>query len=114
MNLHFRQAYFVPAGDQLKVSLQINARVKFSRVDLLNDSQMTFMKGMDAIFCCNVLSHLECSMKQRVLQHFWTALLPQGYLFLGEAESLYGASQDFEPLDLRSTGVYQKIPQRTL
>jgi hypothetical protein len=35
-------------------------------------------------------------------------------LFLGESESLYGASQNFELLDLRSTGVYQKIPQRTL
>ena len=114
VNPHFRQSYFVAAGNQLKISLQIKARVKFELVDLLKDSQMTFIKGMDAIFCCNVLSHLDRPKKQRVLQHFWAALLPHGYLFLGESESLYGASQNFELLDLRSTGVYQKIPQRTL
>jgi chemotaxis protein methyltransferase CheR len=88
--------------------------VNFQLVDLLNDSQMTFIKGMDAIFCCNVLSHLDQLKKQRVLQHFWAALLPHGYLFRGESESLYGASQDFELLDLQSTGVYQKMSQRTL
>ena len=109
----YGQSYFVAAGNQLKISLQIKARVKFELVDLLKDSQMTFIKGMDAIFCCHVLSQLDRPKKQRVLQHFWNALLPHGYLFLGESESLYGASQDFEPVDLRSTSVYQKISQRT-
>jgi chemotaxis protein methyltransferase CheR len=114
VNPHFREAYFVAAGDQVKINLQIKARVSFKLVDLFNDAQMTFIKGMDAIFCCNVLAHLDRPKKQRVLQHFWAALQPHGYLFLGESESLYGISQDFERLDLRSNGVYQKIPQRIL
>jgi chemotaxis methyl-accepting protein methylase len=58
VNPPFRQSYFVAAGDQLKINLQIKAWVTFSLVDLLNDSQMIFTKGMDVIFCCNVLSHL--------------------------------------------------------
>jgi chemotaxis protein methyltransferase CheR len=113
VNSHFRQSYFVALGNQLKVNLQIKARVNFSVIDLLNDSQITFMKGMNAIFCCNVLSGFDRPTKQRVLQHFWTALQPQGFLFLGESESLYGASQDFELVDLHSSGVYQKMQQRT-
>jgi chemotaxis methyl-accepting protein methylase len=68
---------------------------------------------MDAIFCCNVLSHVERPKRQRVLQHFWAALVPNGYLFLGESESLYDLNQDFELVDLRSN-VYQKIAGRSL
>ena len=55
VNPHLRQSYFVTAGDQLKVNLQIKARVSFNVVDLLNDAHMTFMKSMDpfsaAMFC---------------------------------------------------------------
>ncbi len=56
---------------------------------------MCFMKGLDIIFCCNVLIYFDLLSKQRVIQHFYNNLLPHGYFFMGNSESLYGVSDDF-------------------
>jgi chemotaxis protein methyltransferase CheR len=69
---------------------------------------MTFMKGVDIIFCCNVLIYFDAASKSRVIQHFHTNLLPHGYLFLGHAESLFGINDAFHLIHLPSTTAYGK------
>ena len=44
------------------------------------------MKGMDLIFCCNVLIYFDIASKRRVVQHFFSNLQAPGYFFLGHAE----------------------------
>jgi chemotaxis protein methyltransferase CheR len=74
---------------------------------------MTFMKSMDAIFCCNVLIYFDLASKRRVIQHFFNNLLPHGYLFLGHSESLYGVNDDFRLVHLPGATAYVK-GERTL
>jgi chemotaxis protein methyltransferase CheR len=62
---------------------------------MLDDSKMLFMRGIDAIFCCNVLIYFDGKSKTRTVQHFYNALLTNGYFFLGQSESLYGISEKF-------------------
>jgi chemotaxis protein methyltransferase CheR len=102
---YYRQKYFAPAGEQLQVQPAVRTRITFSRLNLSDDARMTFMKGVDVIFCCNVLIYFDLTSKRRVIQHFYNNLLPHGYLFLGHSESLYGVSDEFRLVHLpRATG----------
>jgi chemotaxis protein methyltransferase CheR len=103
-----RSKYFLPQGDLLQVRPAARSNISFSRLNLSDDARMTFMKGMDAIFCCNVLIYFDLVSKRRVIQHFFNNLLPHGYLFLGRSESLYGVSEDFRLVHLPGATAYVK------
>jgi chemotaxis protein methyltransferase CheR len=104
----YRNKYFVPQGDKLQVNAQARSNISFSRLNLSDDSRMTFMKSMDAIFCCNVLIYFDLASKRRVIQHFYNNLLPHGYLFLGHSESLFGVNDDFRLVHLPGATAYVK------
>jgi chemotaxis protein methyltransferase CheR len=103
-----RTKYFIPRGEQFQVSPVVRTNISFTRLNLTDDSRMTSMKGMDAIFCCNVLIYFDLTSKRQVIQHFFNSLLPHGYLFLGHAESLYGVSDDFRLVHLPGATAYVK------
>ena len=106
---YFRQKYFtVAADDQLQLQSAVRDSVTFSRLNLSEDARMIFMKGLDLIFCCNVLIYFDLASKRRVIQHFYNNLLPHGYLFLGHSESLYGVNDDFRLVHLPRTTAYVK------
>ena len=108
VHAYFRQKYFAPAGDQFQVQPVVRERVNFSRLNLSEDCAMTFMKSIDIIFCCNVLIYFDLASKRRVIQHFYSNLLPHGHLFLGISESLYGVSDDFRLVHLPGATAYVK------
>jgi chemotaxis protein methyltransferase CheR len=63
---------------------------------------------MDVIFCCNVLIYFDLTSKRRVVQHFYSNLLPGGYLFLGSAESLFQVDDSFRLVHFPGTTAYWK------
>ena len=106
-----RKKYFKPHDEKrLQVTDQLKACVRFDRVNLNDDSRMTFLKGMDLIFCCNVLIYFDLASKRKVMQHFHSNLLPGGYLFLGHAESLYQVDDRFHLVHFPGTIGYWKPP----
>ena len=105
---YFRGKYFLPEGDKLRISELPRSLVRFSRLNLLDDGAMTFLKGIDVIFCCNVLIYFDSASKRRVIQHFYNNLLPNSFLFLGHSESLFGVNQDFQMLQLPGSAAYMK------
>jgi len=91
-----RQKYFIPAGDKkLQVRPEVKKLISFKRLNLSNDAQMLFMKGMDVIFCCNVLIYFDQPSKSRVIAHFFSNPNFGGYFFLGISESLLGLNNQF-------------------
>lgn len=108
---YFRRKYFcAEAEGKLRVSDNVKQCVAFSRVNLSDDSKMVFMKGMDLIFCCNVLIYFDLQSKKRVIQHFYANLLTHGYFFLGNSETLYQVSESFRVIHLPGTVGYWKAP----
>ncbi|MGB8061656.1 MAG: protein-glutamate O-methyltransferase CheR [Candidatus Sulfotelmatobacter sp.] len=106
-----RKKYFKPYDDkQLQVTDQLKSLIRFDRVNLNDDSKMTFLKGIDLIFCCNVLIYFDLSSKRKVMQHFFSNLLPGGYLFLGHAESLYQVDDRFHLVHFPGAIGYWKTP----
>ena len=104
-----RRKYFKDVGDKkLQVNDLLKAQVRFDRLNLSDDSKMVFQKGLDVIFCCNVLIYFDLASKRRVVQHFHSNLLPGGYLFLGHAESLFQVDDSFRLVHFPGTTAYWK------
>jgi chemotaxis protein methyltransferase CheR len=105
----YKRKYFTPdEGGKLKVRDELKSHILFTRLNLNDDSRMVFMKGMDLIFCCNVLIYFDMTSKRRVVQHFYANLLPNGCFFLGQAESLFQVNDQFRLVHLPGTTVYRK------
>lgn len=106
-----RRKYFKPYDEKrLQATDQLKSLIRFDRVNLNDDSKMIFLKGMDLIFCCNVLIYFDLASKRRVMQHFFSNLLPGGYLFLGHAESLYQVDDRFRLVHFPGAIGYWKPP----
>jgi chemotaxis protein methyltransferase CheR len=108
LSAHYRGKYFAPVADQLQVQPPVRSGVTFSRLNLSDDSRMSSMQGMDVIFCCNVLIYFDLASKRKVIQHFYNNLLPDGHLFLGQSESLYGVTDEFRLVHLPGATAYVK------
>jgi chemotaxis protein methyltransferase CheR len=110
---YIRQKYFTPAGDKLQVNAAVKNIVSVSRLNLFDDARMLFLKGMDLIFCANVLIYFDLNSKRRVIQHFFSSLQPHGYFFLGHSESLYGVCDQFKLVHFPSATGYVKVQPET-
>jgi len=106
---NYKRKYFAAAdAGKLKVKDEVKAKITFQRLNLNDDSRMVFMKGMDLIFCCNVLIYFDMTSKKRVVQHFFSNLMASGCFFLGHAESLYQVNDQFRLVHLPGATVYRK------
>ena len=93
---YFKRKYFAPVDEKkLQVRPEVKKLVTVSRLNLQDDSKMLFMKGMDLIFCCNVLIYFDAVSKSKVVNHFFTNLNFGGYFFLGTSESLMNLNDKF-------------------
>jgi chemotaxis protein methyltransferase CheR len=92
---YYQKKYFVQQGSEFHISDEVKGKVNFSRLNLLDESKLLFMKGNDIILCANVLIYFDGASKRRTVHHFFNSLQPGGYFFLGHSESLFGVSDEF-------------------
>jgi chemotaxis protein methyltransferase CheR len=100
--------YFKYDGTNYILSEQVKKLVRFSNINLYDATQMRSMRGMDVIFCCNVLIYFDIPSKQQVVSYIYDALNRGGYLFIGYSESLHGVSKAFKLMHLSKAMVYKK------
>jgi len=106
---YFKRKYFSVVDNQkLQVRPEVKKLISFSRLNLQDDSKMLFMKGMDLIFCCNVLIYFDGASKAKVVNHFFTNLTFGGYFFLGTSESLMKSNDQFHLVHFPGTIAYWK------
>ena len=106
---YFKRKYFSVVDNQkLQVRPEVKKLISFSRLNLQDDSKMLFMKGMDLIFCCNVLIYFDGASKAKVVNHFFTNLNFGGYFFLGTSESLMKSNDQFHLVHFPGTIAYWK------
>jgi chemotaxis protein methyltransferase CheR len=106
---YFKRKYFSPSDDKkLQARPEVKKLITFSRLNLQDDSRMLFMKGMDLIFCCNVLIYFDGPSKAKVIDHFFSNLNFGGYFFLGTSESLFKLNDKFHLVHFPGTIAYWK------
>ena len=62
---------------------------------------------MDIILLRNVLIYFDVPVKERILGQVRHVLRPDGYLFLGSAESTINLDDNFERLTFEKNGCYR-------
>jgi chemotaxis protein methyltransferase CheR len=106
---YYKRKYFSMLDEKrLEVRPEVKKLVTFSRLNLQEDSKMLFMKGMDLIFCCNVLIYFDGASKSKVISHFFSNLNFGGYFFLGTSESLMKLNDQFHLIHFPGTIGYWK------
>jgi chemotaxis protein methyltransferase CheR len=80
--------------------------VRFQVHNLLKDDPPG--KSFDLIFCRNVLIYFDRFTQTRLVdEKFAPVLAPEGFLFIGNSESLLGGSQRFKYAQLRRCPIYR-------
>jgi chemotaxis protein methyltransferase CheR len=106
---YFKRKYFSPVDEKkLQVRPEVKKLITFSRLNLQDDARMLFMRGMDLIFCCNVLIYFDDASKSKVINHFFSNLNFGGYFFLGTSESLMKLNDQFHLIHFPGTIAYWK------
>jgi chemotaxis protein methyltransferase CheR len=106
---YYKRKYFTAVDDKkLQVRPEVKKLIAFSRLNLQDDSKVLFMKGMDLIFCCNVLIYFDGASKAKVVDHYYSNLNFGGYFFLGTSESLMKLNDKFHLVHFPGTIAYWK------
>jgi chemotaxis protein methyltransferase CheR len=101
--------YFEAAGRQLRVRESIRKAVRFEQRGLVEDDNLFWQAGaFDIVFCRNVTIYFPLDVTRGVIGRIARSLQPDGYLFLGHAETLRGISNDFHLHHTHNTFYYQR------
>jgi chemotaxis protein methyltransferase CheR len=86
---------FGPDTGKIKATDELRKVVRFQRLNLI-EQQYDVFGPFDLIFCRNVIIYFEWETKLKVIDRLGRYLAPNGYLFLGHAESLHGMTDQLE------------------
>ena len=82
--------------------------VSIQSLNLNDRSQMRKMRAFDFVFCRNVLIYFDDASRKAAVDHFYNALNPAGFLFLGHSESVGRISSAFRLRRMGEQLVYMK------
>jgi chemotaxis protein methyltransferase CheR len=74
-------------GGQWQVKENLRDEVIFRTFNLMED-YFPFKKQFDVIFCRNVMIYFDKDSKNELIEKFYDATKPGGYLFIGQSESV--------------------------
>lgn len=101
------ERFFIKDNSHYRVRPEVREYILFTPHNLLQDPPFS---KLDLISCRNLLIYLQRDIQARVFEIFHYALLTEGYLFLGSAESVDGVDELFETVHKRSR-LYQRSQQ---
>jgi chemotaxis protein methyltransferase CheR len=87
--------HFTSHQDGYTVRPATASLVKLAHLNLHDRAAMRTMKNFDFIFCRNVLIYFDDRSRKMVVDHFYNALNPGGFIFLGHSESVGRISTAF-------------------
>ncbi|MGO8985182.1 MAG: CheR family methyltransferase [Terriglobales bacterium] len=102
----YRLRYFDKVAERYVVKKSVKELVHF---DFHNLKTEYLPQRNDIIFCRNVMMYFDEAEQKRLVEKFYRCLNPQGYLFVGHAESLLGLTDKFQMLHHNSGTAYQRV-----
>jgi chemotaxis protein methyltransferase CheR len=106
-----RDRYFRMHGQEFVLDKAIQAAVRFELRNLADPNPMLLPEAsFDIVFCRNALMYFTREQFAAVVARLARTLVPDGYLFLGHAETLRGVSTEFHLRHSHEAFYYQKKP----
>ena len=106
---YYLDKYFSRSEQLFHLSPNVSKSVTFRKINLIDEKNVKSIRGMDIVFCRNVLIYFDAKAKQKVVSHLYNALKPGGYLFIGSSESLHSVTRAFRPSVMKKVIIYQKV-----
>lgn len=104
----YRLRYFNKIGDRYAVKKTVKEIVHF---DFHNLKTEFLPQRNDVIFCRNVMMYFDEAEQKRLVDKFYRCLNPDGYLFVGHAESLLGLTDKFAMVHRNNGTAYQRVEE---
>ena len=101
-----RLRYFDKLGARYVLKKSVKELVHF---DFHNLKTEFLPQRNDVIFCRNVMIYFDEAEQKRLIDKFYRCLNPEGYLFVGHAESLFGLTDKFRMIHQNNGTAYQRI-----
>ncbi|HKK31041.1 MAG TPA: chemotaxis protein CheB, partial [Alphaproteobacteria bacterium] len=99
--------FFIPEGNHYRIRQEVRETVLFTSHSVLKDPP--FMR-LDLVSCRNLMIYFERSLQEKLCAIFHFSLKPEGFLFLGSAETADSAPGLFGAVD-RDHRIYRPRPQ---
>jgi len=109
VDYNYRLRYFDKVGERYAVKKGLKEVVHF---DFHNLKTEYLPQRNDVIFCRNVMMYFDEAEQKRLINKFYRCLNPDGYLFVGHAESLLGITDKFQMVHRNSGTAYQRVEVR--
>jgi len=93
----YLKKYFTSNGNSFVLDSSIKESITFKRINVIDINNIKLIRGIDVIFCRNMLIYFNTKSKQKVISHLYDCLNPGGYLFVGSSESLHNVTRAFRP-----------------
>ncbi len=97
--------YFEKEGASWFIKRNLQEMIHFQQINL--SRELPYLPKMDIIFMRNVLIYFDIETKKRILNQLISILQPDGFLFLGAAESTINLDSSFERTDYKHSGCYR-------
>ena len=97
--------YFVRDGAEWQIRDDVRQMIEFRAVNLVKP--WPYLPMADVVFVRNVLIYFDVPTKQHVLDQTLNILRPDGYLFLGAAETTLNLDDRFERCNQEQTSYYR-------
>jgi len=97
--------YFDRQGTQWQVKEDVRRLVEFRQLNLIEPAWG--LTAVDIVFLRNVLIYFDVPTKKSVLQKIRHVLRPDGYLFLGGAETTLNLDPSFDRISFERAGCYR-------
>ncbi|MBI1870023.1 MAG: tetratricopeptide repeat protein [Chlamydiae bacterium] len=105
------EKYFTQRGRKYILKECVKKKVHFEYHNLIKDSfTLPGMQEVDILFCRNVIIYFNLETIRRLFNQFATCVREPGYLFMGEAETLWTLSDQFVPVEFPHSIIYRKSP----
>jgi len=92
----WKRKYFTKSADGYTVIKSLRDNVIFKEFNLMDP--IRFKMKFDVIFCRNVMIYFDQQTKDALVERFYAAMNPGGYLLIGHSETINKANSPFEYL----------------